>query len=63
MRVMSVAATVNRRLVSGAAALFSGVKQSGFEREGSHHGVLEFMDANIPPPADNLMIAEAGTKT
>jgi succinate-semialdehyde dehydrogenase/glutarate-semialdehyde dehydrogenase len=36
---------INRGLVSDPAAPFGGVKQSGLGREGSHHGILEFMEA------------------
>ena len=36
---------LNRGLVSDPAAPFGGVKQSGLGREGSHHGMLEFMEA------------------
>ncbi|MFC7397419.1 NAD-dependent succinate-semialdehyde dehydrogenase [Chelatococcus sp. GCM10030263] len=35
---------LNRGLVSDPAAPFGGVKQSGLGREGSHHGLLEFME-------------------
>lgn len=35
---------LNRGLVSDPAAPFGGVKQSGLGREGSHHGMLEFME-------------------
>jgi succinate-semialdehyde dehydrogenase/glutarate-semialdehyde dehydrogenase len=35
---------MNRGLVSDAAAPFGGVKQSGIGREGSHDGMLEFME-------------------
>jgi len=35
---------VNRGLVSDPAAPFGGVKQSGLGREGSHHGLLEFVE-------------------
>ena len=36
---------LNRGLVSDPAGPFGGVKQSGLGREGSHHGVIEFMEA------------------
>ncbi len=36
---------LNRGLVSDPAAPFGGMKQSGLGREGSHHGILEFMEA------------------
>lgn len=36
---------LNRGLVSDPAAPFGGVKQSGLGREGAHHGMLEFMEA------------------
>jgi succinate-semialdehyde dehydrogenase/glutarate-semialdehyde dehydrogenase len=36
---------INRGLVSDPAAPFGGVKQSGLGREGAHHGMLEFMEA------------------
>lgn len=35
---------INRGVVSDAAAPFGGVKQSGLGREGSHHGMLEFLE-------------------
>lgn len=35
---------VNRGLVSDPAAPFGGVKQSGLGREGSHHGMAEFLE-------------------
>jgi len=35
---------VNRGLVSDPAAPFGGVKQSGVGREGSHEGLLEYVD-------------------
>lgn len=35
---------LNRGLVSDAAAPFGGVKQSGVGREGSHHGMEEFLE-------------------
>ncbi|WP_105439337.1 NAD-dependent succinate-semialdehyde dehydrogenase [Neorhizobium sp. T25_13] len=36
---------INRGVVSDAAAPFGGVKQSGLGREGSHHGMLEYLEA------------------
>ncbi|WP_273281653.1 NAD-dependent succinate-semialdehyde dehydrogenase [Pseudooceanicola atlanticus] len=36
---------LNRGLVSDPAAPFGGVKQSGLGREGSHHGILEYLEA------------------
>lgn len=36
---------LNRGLVSDPAGPFGGTKQSGLGREGSHHGVIEFMEA------------------
>lgn len=36
---------LNRGLVSDPAAPFGGVKQSGLGREGSHHGLMEFLEA------------------
>ena len=35
---------VNRGLVSDPAAPFGGVKQSGLGREGSHEGMMEYME-------------------
>ena len=35
---------LNRGLISDAAAPFGGVKQSGVGREGSHHGMEEFLE-------------------
>ena len=35
---------LNRGLISDAAAPFGGVKQSGIGREGSHHGMDEFLE-------------------
>ncbi len=35
---------LNRGLVSDPAAPFGGVKQSGLGREGSHHGIMEFVE-------------------
>lgn len=35
---------VNRGLVSDPAAPFGGVKQSGLGREGSHHGLMEYLE-------------------
>ena len=35
---------LNRGMISDPAAPFGGVKQSGLGREGSHHGLLEFME-------------------
>ena len=35
---------LNRGLVSDPAAPFGGVKQSGLGREGSHHGLAEFLE-------------------
>jgi succinate-semialdehyde dehydrogenase/glutarate-semialdehyde dehydrogenase len=35
---------VNRGLVSDPAAPFGGVKQSGLGREGSHDGMMEYME-------------------
>jgi succinate-semialdehyde dehydrogenase / glutarate-semialdehyde dehydrogenase len=36
---------VNRGLISDPATPFGGVKQSGLGREGSHHGMREFLEA------------------
>jgi succinate-semialdehyde dehydrogenase/glutarate-semialdehyde dehydrogenase len=36
---------LNRGVVSDPAAPFGGVKQSGLGREGSHHGILEYLEA------------------
>jgi succinate-semialdehyde dehydrogenase / glutarate-semialdehyde dehydrogenase len=36
--------SVNTGLFSSAAAPFGGVKQSGLGREGSHHGLDEFLE-------------------
>jgi succinate-semialdehyde dehydrogenase/glutarate-semialdehyde dehydrogenase len=36
---------LNRGLVSDPAAPFGGVKQSGLGREGSHHGLYEYLEA------------------
>lgn len=36
---------LNRGLVSDPAAPFGGMKQSGIGREGSHHGLMEFLEA------------------
>ena len=35
---------VNRGLFSDPAAPFGGVKQSGIGREGSHEGMMEFLE-------------------
>lgn len=35
---------INRGVVSDAAAPFGGVKQSGLGREGSHHGIQEYLE-------------------
>jgi succinate-semialdehyde dehydrogenase/glutarate-semialdehyde dehydrogenase len=35
---------VNRGLISDPAAPFGGVKQSGLGREGSHEGMMEFLE-------------------
>jgi succinate-semialdehyde dehydrogenase/glutarate-semialdehyde dehydrogenase len=35
---------INRGVVSDAAAPFGGVKQSGLGREGSHHGMVEYLE-------------------
>lgn len=35
---------LNRGLISDPAAPFGGVKQSGIGREGSHDGMLEFLE-------------------
>jgi len=35
---------LNRGVVSDPAAPFGGVKQSGLGREGSHDGLLEFLE-------------------
>ena len=35
---------INEGLVSNAAAPFGGVKQSGLGREGSHHGINEYLE-------------------
>lgn len=35
---------VNRGLISDPATPFGGVKQSGLGREGSHHGMMEFLE-------------------
>ena len=35
---------LNRGLVSDPAAPFGGVKQSGIGREGSHHGLAEYLE-------------------
>ncbi|WP_051341034.1 NAD-dependent succinate-semialdehyde dehydrogenase [Azospirillum halopraeferens] len=43
-RLESGMIALNRGLVSDPAAPFGGVKQSGLGREGSHHGLLEFME-------------------
>lgn len=37
---------INRGVVSDAAAPFGGMKQSGLDREGSHHGMLEDLETN-----------------
>ncbi|WP_408636285.1 NAD-dependent succinate-semialdehyde dehydrogenase [Pelagibacterium flavum] len=44
-RIESGMIGLNRGLVSDPAGPFGGVKQSGLGREGSHHGVIEFMEA------------------
>jgi succinate-semialdehyde dehydrogenase / glutarate-semialdehyde dehydrogenase len=43
-RLESGMVALNRGLVSDAAAPFGGVKQSGLGREGSHVGILEFIE-------------------
>ena len=35
---------INRGLVSNAAAPFGGVKQSGLGREGSQHGIEDYLE-------------------
>lgn len=35
---------INEGLISNAAAPFGGIKQSGFGREGSHHGLNEYLN-------------------
>jgi succinate-semialdehyde dehydrogenase/glutarate-semialdehyde dehydrogenase len=35
---------LNRGLISDPAAPFGGVKESGLGREGSHHGMREFLE-------------------
>jgi succinate-semialdehyde dehydrogenase/glutarate-semialdehyde dehydrogenase len=35
---------VNTGAISSAVAPFGGVKESGLGREGSHHGIDEFLD-------------------
>lgn len=35
---------INRGLISDPSAPFGGVKQSGIGKEGSHEGVLEYLD-------------------
>jgi succinate-semialdehyde dehydrogenase/glutarate-semialdehyde dehydrogenase len=35
---------LNRGLVSDPAAPFGGIKQSGIGREGSHHGLAEYLE-------------------
>jgi succinate-semialdehyde dehydrogenase/glutarate-semialdehyde dehydrogenase len=36
---------LNRGLVSDPAAPFGGTKQSGLGREGSHEGMMEYMES------------------
>lgn len=43
-RIESGMTGINRGVVSDAAAPFGGVKQSGLGREGSHHGMMEFLE-------------------
>src|SRR5690606_25682051 len=43
-RVESGMTGINRGIVSDAAAPFGGVKQSGLGREGSHYGMMEFLE-------------------
>ena len=43
-RIEAGMVALNRGLVSDAAAPFGGVKQSGLGREGSHDGLLEFLE-------------------
>ena len=43
-RIESGMVGINRGVVSDPAAPFGGMKQSGLGREGSHHGMLEFLE-------------------
>lgn len=43
-RIESGMVGINRGVVSDAAAPFGGMKQSGLGREGSHHGMLEYLE-------------------
>ena len=43
-RIDSGMVGINRGVVSDAAAPFGGMKQSGLGREGSHHGMLEYLE-------------------
>ncbi len=43
-RLESGMVAVNRGLISDPATPFGGVKQSGLGREGSHHGIMEFLE-------------------
>jgi succinate-semialdehyde dehydrogenase/glutarate-semialdehyde dehydrogenase len=36
---------LNRGLVSDPAGPFGGMKQSGIGREGAHHGIMEYLEA------------------
>jgi len=38
---------VNTGLISSAELPFGGVKQSGFGREGGHHGLEEYLDTKL----------------
>ena len=38
---------INRGVISGPAAPFGGMKQSGIGREGAHDGLLEFLETQI----------------
>ena len=40
---MCIRDSVNTGLISNEVAPFGGVKQSGLGREGSHHGIDEFL--------------------
>ena len=35
---------INEGIISTAEAPFGGVKESGLGREGSHHGVVEYLE-------------------
>ena len=35
---------INRGMISDPAAPFGGVKQSGLGREGSHHGIEDYLE-------------------